>query len=125
MSFNINFGAGKARLNLGHLNLRDVVVNMGVGEMEMDLRGKPKQNYDVKISGGVGHATVHLPNNVGVYAEASGGIGHIDVKGLTKRDDHWENDAYATSPVKIHVNVSGGVGEIQLIGSDEEPSSEL
>jgi hypothetical protein len=125
MSFTVNFGAGKARLNIGHLALRNLDLNMGVGELEVDLRGKPKHDYDVKISGGVGHVTVHLPTDVGVYAEASGGIGHIGVKGLNRRDGHWENDAYATSPVKVHVNISGGIGEIQLIGGNEEQPGEL
>jgi predicted membrane protein len=121
----VNFGAGKANLNLGHLALRDVDLNMGVGQLDMDLRGRPKHDYDVRINGGVGQATVHVPSDVGVYAEASGGIGHIEVKGLNKRDGHWENDAYANSPVKIHVNISGGIGEIRLIGDNEEPPAAL
>jgi hypothetical protein len=125
LNVSVNFGAGKAHLDLGHLALRDVDVNMGVGQLDMDLRGKPKHDYEVRINGGVGEVTVHLPSEAGVYAEASGGIGHIDVKGLNKRDGHWENDAYATSPVKIHVNISGGIGAIRLIGNNEEPSSVL
>jgi hypothetical protein len=27
---------------------------MGVGKLEMDLRGNPKHNYDVRIHGGIG-----------------------------------------------------------------------
>src|ERR1039458_5551387 len=37
---------------------------MGVGELHMDLRGKPKHDYDVRIHGGVGEATIHLPRDV-------------------------------------------------------------
>lgn len=113
---NANFGAGKAQLHLGSLALRDVQVHMGVGEIDVDLRGSPKNSYNVEIHGGVGEATVHLPGGVGVYAEASGGIGSIDVENLQKTGGHWVNDAYDHAAVRIHVTVEGGVGSIRLIG---------
>jgi predicted membrane protein len=111
-----NFGAGQAQLDLGSLPVRDVDVNMGVGQLNMDLRGNPKHDYNVRIHGGVGEATVHLPANAGVYAEASGGIGSIEARNLRKESGHWVNDAYEHASVRIHVTVEGGVGEIRLIG---------
>ncbi|HUA63130.1 MAG TPA: toast rack family protein [Verrucomicrobiae bacterium] len=116
VSLRINFGAGQAQLDLGRLALRDVQVDMGVGEMQMDLRGEPKHDYSVRIHGGVGEATVHLPANVGVSADASGGIGNIDAENLRGSHGHWVNDAFDHSPVHIHVTVEGGIGNIRLIG---------
>ena len=40
MELAVHFGAGQARLDLGSLQLREVELNMGVGQLEMDLRGK-------------------------------------------------------------------------------------
>jgi hypothetical protein len=108
-------GAGEARMNLGGLNLRSVQVHMGVGELRLDLRGKPSRDYSVTIDGGVGHATVYLPRDVGVIANATGGIGNISVNGLQKRGDHWINAAHENAAVMIHVDVHGGIGEIQLV----------
>ena len=116
IDLNANFGAGKATLDLGSLTMSGVNVEMGVGSLDMDLRGSPKRDYNVQVHGGVGEAIIHLPSNVGVYAEASGGIGEIQVHNLRKEEGHWVNDAYATSPVKIHLNVEGGVGSIRLLG---------
>ena len=116
LDLKMEFGAGQAQLDLGGLSLRDVEVNMGVGSMQMDLRGTPKSSYNVRVHGGVGEAVVHLPSNVGVYAEASGGIGEIQAHNLRKEEGHWVNDAYADSPVKIHITVEGGVGSIKLLG---------
>jgi len=110
-----HLGAGESRMDLGALNLRRVEVEMGVGEVQMDLRGRPKHDYDVHISGGVGEATVRLPRDVGVYASGSGGIGEIHAQGLTKEGDHWVNDAYRNAGVRVHVDVQGGIGEIRLI----------
>lgn len=115
MDISAEFGAGKARMNLGSLDLRSVHVEMGVGEVQLDLRGKPTRDYSVDVQGGVGKATIYLPADVGISAKAAGGIGHIRVDGLEKRGDRYINPAHENSPVTIHLNVEGGVGEINLI----------
>jgi hypothetical protein len=109
------FGAGEARMNLGSLDLRSVRVEMGVGEVRLDLRGKPKRDYSVDVHGGVGQATIYIPQDVGVVAKAAGGIGNISVRGLEKRGGQWINPAHENAPVTIHLNVEGGVGEINII----------
>ncbi len=111
----LNCGAGEARLNLGSLHLRHIEVHMGAGQVDLDLRGKPTRDYDVNISGGVGQATVQLPEDVGVWAEAHGGIGSINVSGLDKHGDHWENDLYDKAKVNVRLEVHGGIGEIRII----------
>jgi hypothetical protein len=115
MDISAEFGAGQARLNLGSLDLRSVRIEMGVGEVQLDLRGKPTRDYSVDVQGGVGKATIYLPADVGVSAKAAGGIGHIGVQGLEKRDGRYINPAHENAPVTIHLNVEGGVGEINLI----------
>jgi hypothetical protein len=115
LDIHVNFGAGKAQLDLGGLDLRSVQLDMGVGQMEMDLRGNPKHDYNVRVSGGVGEAVLRLPENIGIDARASGGIGDINVRGLRKEGEHWVNDAYNEPGVKIHVDVEGGIGSIRLI----------
>ena len=112
----VKFGAGEGRLEVGSLALRSVDVEIGVGEIKVDLRGRPKRDYNVNIRGGVGQATVYLPADAGIYANAQGGIGSIDVHGLRKEGGHWVNDAFekAGAP-KIRLDVKGGIGEIKVI----------
>jgi predicted membrane protein len=88
---------------------------MGAGQIDLDLTGERKQNFDVDVQGGVGQAKIRLPRDVGVEIRADGGIGSIDTEGLHKEGGRWVNDAWGKSPVTIHMNVEGGVGEIQLI----------
>ena len=111
----VHFGAGDARLDLGTLAVRSAEVNMGVGRLEMDLRGNPKHDYDVQVRGGVGEATIRLPRDVGIFADARGGIGSIHSSGLHNESGHLVDDAYATAKVRIHVDVQGGIGEVRLI----------
>jgi hypothetical protein len=116
LDLSVHFGAGQAKLDLGGLSLRSVNVDMGVGQVDMDLRGLPKQDYDVRINGGVGEATVRLPADVGLVADAHGGIGEIQAHGLRKESGgRYVNDAYGSAKVTIHLTVNGGIGSINLI----------
>jgi hypothetical protein len=115
LDLDVNFGAGEAHLDLGSLSLRRVDVHMGVGSLQMDLRGNPKRSYEVSINGGVGEATVRLPSDVGVYAEAQGGIGEISARGLRHEGSSYSNDAYRKSPVTIKLDIHGGIGSIKLV----------
>jgi len=115
MDLVVKMGAGEAHLNLGNLNLRSVVFDLGAGEVDADLRGSPKRSYDVQINGGVGQATIHLPKSVGISATAIGGIGEINVSGLEKRNDRWINPGHENDPVTIRLDVKGGVGQIDLV----------
>jgi hypothetical protein len=112
----VNFGAGDAVLNVGNLILRSIDVDMGVGKLQLDLRGNPTQSYEVRIRGGVGEASIRLPSNVGVAADVEGGIGEITATGLRSEGRHrYTNDAYQQSKVTIRLDVKGGVGAIRLI----------
>jgi N-terminal domain of toast_rack, DUF2154 len=115
LEVDLDLGAGEARMNLGSMNLRSVNVNVGVGEVNMDLRGKPARDYSVTVNGGVGHARIYLPSAVGIIADAKGGIGDVNVRGLEKRGGQWINAAHENAPVTIHLDVKGGIGQIEII----------
>ena len=115
MDLVVKMGAGEAHLNLGSLNLRSVAFDLGAGQVDADFRGQPKRSYDVRINGGVGQATIHLPKSVGISATAVGGIGEVNVSGLEKRNDRWINPGHENDPVTIRLDVKGGIGQIDLV----------
>ena len=114
IDFVTHLGAGQANLNLGALNLRSVEIHMGVGQVDLDLRGVPTHDYNVQIHGGIGQAIVHLPSKIGIDATVNGGIGDIEVHGLEKNNGHWTNAGHANSPVTIHLDLKGGIGNFTL-----------
>jgi hypothetical protein len=119
LDMDVRFGVGEGRLDLGSLELRGLTVNMGVGELTVDLRGNPKNDYNVTIHGGVGEATVYLPAKVGIVAEAHGGIGGIKTTGLRQQSGRYVNDAYDNNAkVNVRIQVHGGVGAINLIADE-------
>jgi N-terminal domain of toast_rack, DUF2154 len=113
----LNCGAGQADLDLRDVAIRSLRVQMGAGQVNLDLRGHPTRDYEVEISGGVGQATVHLPEGIGIRAEAHGGLGSINVNGLEKVGDHYENSLYDKAKVNLRLKVQGGIGEINLLSS--------
>jgi len=117
MDLDVKCGAGSSRLDLGDLTLRRVNVELGVGELRMDLRGAPMSDYTVSIRGGVGEATVYLPENVGIEADVEGGIGGIHAHGLEKRDGRYVNGSYGHAKTTVRLDIRGGIGAINLIAN--------
>lgn len=115
LDLDLKFGAGEAHLDVGALTLRSVSVDMGVGQLDLDLRGNPKRSYDVQVHGGVGEAVVHLPSDVGVEAEAQGGLGSIEASGFRHEGNRYYNSAWEDAKVRIHLDIHGGVGSIRLL----------
>jgi hypothetical protein len=107
-------GAGEGTMTLGSLNLHSVQVEAGAGEFTLDLRGTPKRSYDVRVNASVGQASIHLPKSVAIVATATAGVGGVNVSGLEKQGSTWVNAGHEQDPVVIHVDVKGGVGQIEL-----------
>ena len=116
MELRVNVGAGEGTLKLAGTSLRRLEIEIGAGELHIDLTGGWDHDLDAEVRGGVGEATVRLPVGVGVRATATGGLGGINVQGLHKEGNYWENDAYGKSDIHVRLKVTGGIGQINLIG---------
>lgn len=114
MELKVEMGAGQSELKVGELSLTRLEINMGAGQVTADLTGDWKKDLDAEIHGGVGHAVISLPVDVGVRVHATGGIGSITAGGLKRDGDEYVNELYGKSPVTLRLDVSGGVGNIEL-----------
>ena len=110
----VELGVGESVLRLGGLNLTGLDVEAGIGATDVDLSGAWTRDLDARIESGVGEVTVTLPTDVGVRVEADQGLGDVDAEGLIKDGDVYVNAAYGESPVTLHLEVDGGVGEVNL-----------
>ncbi len=112
----VNVGAGKGTFKLSGTALRRLEVEIGAGDLQLDLTGGWDHDLDAQIRGGVGQATVRLPRGVDVRVTATGGLGGISAEGLHKEGGYYVNDAYGKSDIHCRVTVTGGIGQINLIG---------
>jgi hypothetical protein len=110
----INFGAGQGKLDLSQLMINSLDIDMGVGDLTIDLTGEHKQNLDVAIDGGVGHATIYLPENIGVQVKVDGGIGSVNAGRMNRSGHTYTNDTFGKTNVSIDISIDGGIGSIDL-----------
>ncbi|SDL63567.1 Cell wall-active antibiotics response 4TMS YvqF [Catalinimonas alkaloidigena] len=134
MNLDIELPAGTADLELGSLNLneiemdagagdfeidlrgssaRELEINAGVGEVTIDLSGDWDHDFNADINGGIGQVTLILPRNVGVRVHASG-LGSIDADGFEKDGGNYVNDLYGHAKHNLRIDISGGLGSIEL-----------
>ena len=109
----VNAGASDTDLDLKGIQLSNLEVNAGVGEITVDLGGDWKESFDARISSGVGKMTVILPKDTGVRVHAQKGIGSSSFENLiSKGDGVYVNEAYEDAKVKIDLDADLGVGEV-------------
>jgi hypothetical protein len=114
LELKIDMGAGRGDFRLAKVDLTRLEVNIGAGQVNVDLTGERAKDLEAEIQGGVGQAVVKLPKNIGVVATVHGGLGSIDVRGLTKEDERYVNAAYGKSSQTLRLTVEGGIGQIKL-----------
>jgi hypothetical protein len=118
--FEIDFGAGEGNLDCREIDVRTLVIDMGVGDLFLDLRGERINDMDVNIDGGVGSGKIYLPHDIGVRVHIDGGIGSVEAVGLQKKNDVYVNEAYERSEVTLDIDIDAGIGSIDLIVKDTD-----
>ena len=137
MDLHVECGVGSAELNLARLPLRrlstklgvgeatlvltdnpeleTIHVDMGVGNVTVDLRDEWQHDVTADIHGGTGTLTLQLPTEVGVRVVASKGIGGLRCNGLYHQGGGvWVNAAYTEAGTTLNITVRAGVGQINL-----------
>jgi len=136
LDMRIECGAGNGEVKLGQLNITNLdaklsagsfvidlggnqsldhlELDMGAGDITVDLTGGWEHNVEVYIQGGIGKTILRLPKDIGVRVVVNKAIGKIDTSGLTRDGDVYVNAAYGVSPVTVEINIQSGIGETLL-----------
>lgn len=111
----MQLGAGDMELDLsGNASLTEMDLDLGAGEVTVDLTGDWEHDVTVSIQGGVGRTHLLLPENIGVRVKVDKGIGDVDASGLYREDNTYVNKAYEDAQTTLEVNIQAGVGQIDL-----------
>jgi hypothetical protein len=115
MDLVVNSGASAGTLKLSGLNLNNLEINAGIGDLTVDLSGDWEKSFDVKMDMGVGVTTLVLPKDVGVKVISEKGLGIRTVEGLTSEGEGvYVNDKFDKSDTVITINAELGVGEFEI-----------
>lgn len=123
LDLKLALGAGESTFDLSRISLRSLEVNMGAGEMDLNMAGRYTKDVTVELNGGVGEARIRLPRDTGAVVQVEGGLGGVSAKGLTKRDGKYYNDAFSADKPAVRMNVHGGIGNVSLSVGESQPSN--
>ena len=110
----VQMGGGVGNLDLDNLALTGMNLNVGAGSTRVDLSGEWERDLSAIVRGGAGQLTVLLPSRMGVKVNAGTRLGRINAEGLQREGQAYVNDAYGGSDTTLEVEVTGGVGQINL-----------
>lgn len=114
LELDLELGAGKVDVHLGGLQLSDATVQIGAGDLSVDLLGNWQRDLQMKVESGVGRTTLILPPQVGVRVEVSRGLCAVNASGLLVDGNSYQNEAFGKVPVSLYLRIQKGLGEINL-----------
>ena len=113
MTLAVSTGVGESTLDLRRLTLTGLDLNIGIGTTTVAL---PRQgDFSGEISGGIGRTVIRVPADLAVRLNISTGIGGKSVPAsFRKEGDTYASPAYVTAGGGVELDVSGGIGAIQV-----------
>jgi hypothetical protein len=111
----ISLGAASFRgERLANANARDVRVDAGVGNVELDFGGQWTQDVDLNVEVTVGVVTIHVPSDVGVRVTVKKVAGSFEHEGLIERDGAWVSANWGSARHKLTVSAETVFGKIAI-----------
>jgi hypothetical protein len=114
----VDIGVGQSEIDLRDIQLSRLDIDCGVGEAAVYLPGDGQ--YTAYVNGGVGQLKVYVPKGLPVQIIVESGLGNNTVMG----DYHQSGNVYTSSTYKesderVNLYVDGGVGNISIIEIDQ------
>ncbi|WP_181884577.1 toast rack family protein [Neobacillus piezotolerans] len=111
----VNAGVSDANLDLRDIELSNLEVDGGIGDIEINLGGKREKGFHTVLNLGVGKTTIILPKEVGIKLITDKGIGKVDMEGFTKKSGNvYVNQAFEDSDTVIVIDSNLGIGEVNF-----------
>ncbi len=118
--FVVNSGAASLVMHdLGNANFRRMKFDGGVGDFELDFSGEYKDKSRAEISVGLGSAKIFIPADLPVRIDAEENfLSKVDFKNADKNlldDNFYESENYRTSSNGLALDISVGLGSVEII----------
>ena len=114
----ISAGAGDYFIDLRNSNVPQMMFKAGAGEASIDLSGERTNSLNAEFTCGFGELKITLPRNIGVRVKISGLIGDVDYPGFIKDKNEYTNDLFRKTETNIDLEITAGMGEIDLMMTD-------
>ncbi|HEX7471983.1 MAG TPA: hypothetical protein VF323_02795 [Candidatus Limnocylindrales bacterium] len=117
LDLRLDTGANRATLDLRDLRLRTLELHTGASETRV-LLPRAAGATSVRTESGAASLTLEVPLGVAARIRSRMALGssHIDQARFLRVADGYESPDYATSPNRVDIDVSGGVGSVSVVG---------
>jgi hypothetical protein len=115
-SMSLDVGAAEVKVvRAGNSGVERVRANVGVGALDLDLGGAATHDVDITANVAMGDFTLHVPQEAGVYVDASTFLASFEKAGLVKRGDGWYTPNFDTAAHRVRVHVRAVLGGFTLL----------
>ena len=114
----IDVDAGAAAfqaIGLANSGVARMVVNGGLGLIELDFNGVFRRDVELDLTVAVGGAEITVPTDLGVRIFGEKTFGTFDFEGLTQVGNTWETPGFADAKHKLVVRAKTAVGALKLV----------
>jgi hypothetical protein len=111
----INVGAGDLTLDLEGLDIRSLKIEAGAGSVEVTLPDKGQIDVDVDL--GMGNVSIDVPDSMEVLAQFDVALTNLDISHrLVKgEEDIWRTSGYSASAEnRVQIQVGTAVGNVTV-----------
>lgn len=114
-TLDVSLGAASFRgERLANANARDIRVDAGVGNVELDFGGQWTQDVDLSVEVTFGVVTIHVPSDVGVRVTMKKVAGSFEHEGLIERDGAWVSANWGSARHKLTVSAETVFGKLSI-----------
>jgi hypothetical protein len=111
----IKLGAASFRGDrLANANAREVRVDAGVGNVELDFGGQWTQDIALHVEVTFGIVTVRVPSDVGIRVGMEKVLASFDHEGLVQRDGAWVSPNWDSARFKLNVSAETVFGKLSI-----------
>ncbi|MFP3897547.1 MAG: LiaF transmembrane domain-containing protein [Anaerolineales bacterium] len=112
MALHVAGGVNRTSLDLEGLTLKEIRLEIGVGQAELVL--SEKIPYKVVVEGGVGQLKLRVPPQVEARIRVEGGLGSVNLnQRFQRRGDYYVTEEYQEGQ-GVEIEVKGGIGSIDI-----------
>lgn len=116
LSLDLQVGASRNRLNLRNLQLKDLRLETGASESEIDMPARAGQT-NARLKSGMARVEVRIPENVSARIHTSGALSSVQIDTArfpqTGSNDYMSPD-YEISGNRVDLEIESGMGAVQI-----------
>lgn len=113
VAFDVGAASFTAR-GLGNANVRQIELNGGVAEMELDFSGAWRGNTHLTADFGLGSLTLRVPRDVGVHLHKETLLASFDAPRMDREGDDYYSDNWRSASRRLTIEVNAAFGDISI-----------